>query len=45
MDEDVFKNHVSALATRRLEQAKKMTGQNNRYWSEIISHQYNFDRG
>ncbi|KAI0220840.1 Insulin-degrading enzyme [Lamellibrachia satsuma] len=43
LDED-FTKHVEALATHRLERPKKLSAQNARYWSEIISQQYNFDR-
>ena len=45
MSADTFGKHVEALATKRLEKAKKLTSQNNRYWGEIESQQYNFDRG
>ncbi len=40
-----FQNHKDALATKRLEKPKKMSGQNARFWNEIISQQYNFERG
>ena len=44
MTDEVFENHVKALATRRLELPKKLSSQNSMYWGEIISQQYNFDR-
>ena len=40
-----FDKHVAALIVRRLERPKQLTKQNNKYWSEIVSQQYNFDRG
>ena len=45
MGEETFLKHVEALAVKRLEKTKKLSAQNNRYWSEIITHLYNFDRG
>ena len=45
MSDEQFKDNIEALAARRLEQPKKMSGQNAKYWSEIVSQQYNFDRG
>ncbi|PVD29637.1 hypothetical protein C0Q70_08892 [Pomacea canaliculata] len=39
-----FQKHISALATRRLEQPKRLSVQNAKFWSEIMSQQYNFDR-
>ena len=45
LSEEQFQKHVDALADRRLEKPKKMSSQSSRYWSEIISQQYNFDRG
>ena len=45
MSDEVFANHVKALATKRMEKPKKMSAQNARFWSEIIAQQYNFDRG
>ena len=45
MSDEVFQKHKEALATRRLERPKKMSSQNGKFWSEIISQQYNFDRG
>ena len=40
-----FTKNVDSLATHRLEKPKKLSAQNGRYWSEIISQQYNFNRG
>ena len=45
MDNDTFKKHVEALATKRLEKPKKLSSQNAMYWGEIESQQYNFNRG
>ena len=45
MSDEVFAKHVKALATKRMEKPKKMSAQNARFWSEIISQHYNFDRG
>ena len=44
MDENEFNQHVEALATKRLEKPKKLSVRNGRYWSEILSQHYNFDR-
>lgn len=45
MTEEEFQKHIAALATRRMEQPKKLSAQHLKYWGEIISEQYNFDRG
>ena len=45
MDDAEFEKHVAALVTKRQEKPKKISGQNAKYWSEIISNLYNFDRG
>ena len=45
MSDDQFKDNIEALTARRLEQPKTMLSQNAKYWSEIVSQQYNFDRG
>ena len=45
MTDEEFQKHVSALATKRLEKPKKMSTQFGQYWGEIVSQQYNFDRG
>merc|ERR1712228_604451 len=44
MEDEEFKQHVEALATKRLEKPKKLSVRNGRYWSEILSQHYNFDR-
>jgi insulysin len=44
MEETEFASHVEALATKRLEKPKKLSVSNGRYWSEILSQHYNFDR-
>ena len=44
MEENEFNQHVEALATKRLEKPKKLSVRNGRYWSEILSQHYNFDR-
>ena len=44
MDETEFRQHVEALATKRLEKPKKLSVRNGRYWSEILSQHFNFDR-
>jgi len=44
MSEEEFSKHVNALATKRLERPKRLAQQNSKYWSEIISSFYNFDR-
>jgi secreted Zn-dependent insulinase-like peptidase len=44
MSEESFKEHVEALATKRLEKPKKLSARNGRYWSEILSQHYNFHR-
>jgi insulysin len=45
MSDEAFQKHLKALMTKRMEKPKKISGQNSRYWSEILSQQYNFDRG
>ena len=45
MSDEEFQKHVTALSLKRLEKPKKMSAQCSRYWAEIISQQYNFDRG
>lgn len=44
MSEAEFQKHIAALSMKRLEKPKKMSAQGSRYWSEIVSEQYNFDR-
>lgn len=45
MPQEVFEKHVKALAIKRLEKPKKLSTQHSKYWGEISSQQYNFDRG
>lgn len=44
MSQEEYDKHVSALAAKRLEKSKKINEQNMKYWSEILSNTYNFDR-
>jgi len=44
MSQEEFKAHVEALAIKRLEKPKKLSVRNGRYWSEILSQHYNFER-
>ena len=44
MEETEFSQHVEALATKRLEKPKKLSVRNGRFWSEILSQHFNFDR-
>lgn len=44
MSDDDFKNHVEALAVKKLEKPKKLTTECARHWKEIFMRQYNFDR-
>ncbi|XP_030604512.1 insulin-degrading enzyme [Archocentrus centrarchus] len=44
MSEEDFQKHVQALAIRRLDKPKKLSAEGAKYWGEIISQQYNFDR-
>lgn len=43
-DED-FEKHRSALAVKRSEKPKKLKEETNRYWREILTFEYHFDRG
>lgn len=45
MSEEAFQKHIQALAIRRLDKPKKLSAECAKYWGEIISQQYNFDRG
>lgn len=40
-----FEKHKNALATKRLERPKELSTLANKYFSEILCHQYHFDRG
>lgn len=44
MTDEEFKNHIEALAVRRLDKPKKLSSECSRHWKEILSRQYNFDR-
>uniref|UniRef100_T1ISN5 Insulin-degrading enzyme n=1 Tax=Strigamia maritima TaxID=126957 RepID=T1ISN5_STRMM len=44
MDDEQFIKHKEALIARRLEKPKKLVHQTSKYWGEITSQQYNFDR-
>ncbi|XP_059421799.1 insulin-degrading enzyme isoform X1 [Carassius carassius] len=44
MGEEAFQKHIQALAIRRLDKPKKLAAECSKYWGEIISQQYNFDR-
>lgn len=45
MNDEAFHKHIQALAIRRLDKPKKLAAECAKYWGEIISQQYNFDRG
>ena len=45
MPEEEFEKHVEALAVKRLEKPKKLTSECMKHWGEIVTRQYNFDRG
>lgn len=44
MTQEEFHRHKTALAAQRLEKPKKLSALSARFWSEITSQQYNFDR-
>lgn len=44
MSDEEFQNHIQSLSTLRLEKPKKLHMQTVKYWLEISSRQYNFDR-
>ncbi len=44
MSSEDFEVHKTALATRKLEKPKQLSKLTGRYWSEISSRYYNFDR-
>uniref|UniRef100_A0A8D0DH37 Insulin-degrading enzyme n=1 Tax=Sander lucioperca TaxID=283035 RepID=A0A8D0DH37_SANLU len=44
MSEEAFQKHIQALAIRRLDKPKKLSAECAKYWGEIISQQYHFDR-
>lgn len=45
MDIEEFEKHKKALAAKRLEKPKKLSAQASKYWTEISTESYNFDRG
>lgn len=45
MSDEELKRHVDALVVTKLEDPKKISKQCDIYWGEILSHQYNFERG
>lgn len=45
MSDEAFQKHIQALAIRRLDKPKKLSAECAKHWGEIISQQYNFDRG
>lgn len=44
ISDEEFERHREALAAQRLEKPKRLASLSARFWSEIISQQYNFDR-
>lgn len=44
MTSEEFERHKEALAAQRLEKPKKLSVLSARFWLEITSQQYNFDR-
>ncbi|XP_030424790.1 insulin-degrading enzyme isoform X2 [Gopherus evgoodei] len=44
MSEEAFQKHIQALAIHRLDKPKNLSAECAKYWGEIISQQYNFDR-
>ncbi|XP_077114691.1 insulin-degrading enzyme isoform X1 [Ranitomeya variabilis] len=44
MTDEAFQKHIQALALRRLDKPKKLSAECAKYWGEIISQQYHFDR-
>lgn len=45
MENEEFEKYKESLAVQRLEKPKKLSAECSRYWSEITSQQYNFERG
>lgn len=45
MSPEEFQSNKQALAARRLEKPKKLPHLAAKFWMEILSQQYNFDRG
>ncbi|KFM79353.1 Insulin-degrading enzyme, partial [Stegodyphus mimosarum] len=44
MNNEEFQNHIDSLSSIRLEKPKKLSIQTAKYWLEIVSRHYNFDR-
>ncbi|PFX29777.1 insulin-degrading enzyme-like [Stylophora pistillata] len=44
MSEEEYKNHIEALAVKRMDKPKKLSSECMKHWKEILSRQYNFDR-
>lgn len=44
MEEEEFEKYKDSVAVQRLEKPKKLSAETLRYWNEITSQQYNFDR-
>lgn len=44
MPAEEFQRHKEALSAQRLEKPKKLAGLSSRFWLEITTQQYNFDR-
>ncbi|XP_066457093.1 insulin-degrading enzyme isoform X2 [Eleutherodactylus coqui] len=44
MTEEAFQKHIQALALQRLDKPKKLSAECAKYWGEIISQQYHFER-
>jgi secreted Zn-dependent insulinase-like peptidase len=44
MKEEEFETNKLSLIAKRLEKPKKLSGRAGKYWSEIVSQQYNFNR-
>lgn len=44
MTESDYQKHISGLITARLAKPKKMKARHSRYWNEIITENYSFDR-
>lgn len=44
MSEQEFETHKTALATKKLEKPKQLKKLTARYWQEISTRLYNFDR-
>ena len=45
MENDELEKYKESLAVQRLEKPKKLSAECVRYWSEITTQQYNFERG